>query len=426
MVSRPIGRHAQRIPFRFLCRTAAGKASSRPPETAPGGAQGSRISSLVALCVSALAQTGHVSHIALILPDLVAGGAQRVMLMLAREFVARGHRVDLVLLQAEGQLQSSVPQGVRLVDLHSRTHLLGSRGFAVRAIVRLANWLRKERPDAVLSTVTGTNIATVVAWKLAGARPRLVLREVNALRNVNSRVRLWAMRLLYRRADAVIALTRPMEEELADIVGVPCNKLFCIPNPVDRDHILAQSRASVEHPWLVTKDIPVIISVGRLVPAKDHATLLKAVELVVREQPARLLIVGEGPERAAIETIIEDLGLSNCVDLVGFDPNPWRWMARADLYVLSSLWEGHPNTLLEAVALGCPAMATIYDHSVGEMVHRLGISTVEPGNPIAMAKKINAKLDSFPNQSRLVGLSNPAIVADRYLSALNGVACAAR
>ena len=359
-----------------------------------------------------------MSNIALILPDLVAGGAQRVMLMLAREFVARGHRVDLVLLQAEGQLQSSVPQGVRLVDLRSRTRLLGSPGFAVRAIVRLANWLRKEHPDSVLSTVTGTNIATVLAWKLAGARPRLVLREVNALRNVNSRIRLWAMRLLYRRADAVIALTQPMEEELADIVGVPRKKLFRIPNPVDHDHILAQSRAPVEHPWLVHKDIPIIISVGRLVPAKDHATLLEAFARVVQKRPARLLILGEGPERNSIEALIHELGLAACVALVGFDPNPWRWMARADLYVLSSLWEGHPNSLLEAVTLDCPALVTTYDYSVGEMASRLGLSTVEPDNPIAMADKINEQLHF--RGGRLSGVKPPTLklLCDEYLLAL--------
>ena len=359
-----------------------------------------------------------MSHIALILPDLVAGGAQRVMLMLAHEFVARGHRVDLVLLQAEGQLQSSVPQGVRLVDLRSRSRVLGSSIFALRAIARLANWLRRERPDAVLSTVTGTNIATVLAWKLAATRPRLVLREVNALRNVNSRIRLWAMRLLYRRADAVVALSRPMERELADIVGVPRKKLFCIPNPVDRDYILAQSRAAVEHPWLVPKDIPIIISVGRLVPAKDHATLLKAFELVVRERPARLLIVGDGPERNSIEVLIHELGVAACVALIGFDPNPWRWMARADLYVLSSLWEGSPNTLLEARVLGCRTLVTKYDDSVIDLGPPCYSAVTPPGDSVAMATAIKDLLQVVPPAEMPAKQVATVVAAEEYLKVL--------
>jgi glycosyltransferase involved in cell wall biosynthesis len=361
-----------------------------------------------------------VSHIALILPDLVAGGAQRVMLMLAREFVARGHRVDLVLLQAEGQLQSSVPQGVRLVDLRSRTRLLGSRGFAVRAIVRLANWLRKERPDAVLSSVTGTNIATVLAWKLVGARPRLVLREVSTLRNVRSRSRLWAMRLLYPRADAVVALSRAMAAELVQVIGVPEKHLFCIPNPVDREALIEQSKAAVDHPWLENKQAPVIISVGRLIEAKDYPTLLRALALIVRETPVKLLILGEGPERAHIAALVKELGLQDSVDLIGFDSNPWRWMVRADLYVLSSLWEGHPNTLLEALALGCRALVTSYDDSVREMGEHLKFAVVTPGDPVAMGQAIRELLESKAPVELPSILPTPDTSAHQYLQVLHG------
>jgi hypothetical protein len=146
-----------------------------------------------------------MSHIALLLPELEAGGAQRVMLLLAREFVARGHRVDLVLLQATGPLLDSLPDGVTLVDLGARNHF-GQMGFFFSSSFGLARWLRQERPDVLLSSITGANLAALFARKMVRASLRVVIREAVTLKNVGSTLRLGAMRWLYPQADAVIAV----------------------------------------------------------------------------------------------------------------------------------------------------------------------------------------------------------------------------
>ena len=137
-----------------------------------------------------------MSRIALLLPDLEVGGAQRVMLLLAREFVKCGYCVDLVLLSPSGPLLSNIPDGVKIVDLEARSFGLGRLGFMTSSIIRLAVWIKREMPDVLLSTITGANLVALLARKVSAVSCRVVIREAVTLRNVNSVIRLQAMRWL--------------------------------------------------------------------------------------------------------------------------------------------------------------------------------------------------------------------------------------
>lgn len=156
---------------------------------------------------------------------------------------------------------------------------------------------------------------------------------------------------------------------------------------------------------------------GRLIPQKDYPTLLRAFALLPCDPCARLIIVGEGAERLLLEKLIDELAVEDRVQLVGFDANPWRWMARADLFVLSSRWEGHPNALLEAATLGLPAVVTEYDDSVREMARKCSITMVSVGQAEQMAWAISSTLaqeragpcEDMPSVSKAV---------DGYLSVL--------
>lgn len=356
-------------------------------------------------------------HVVLLLPELEAGGAQRVMLLLAREFAARGHRVDLVLLQATGPLLAEIPDNVRLVDLAARTHGLGQLGFTLSSIRRLGAWLRRERPDALLSTITGANLVAILARRAAGIPLRLAIREAVTLENHTSTVRRRAMRWLYPRADAVIALTEVMAAQLVRDLAVPSGRIHCIPNPVDAKRILARGSEPLAHPWLEDPNIKVVISAGRLIPQKDYTTLLRAFALLPPEVPTRLIIVGEGPERPRLEALATELGIGTRIHLPGFDANPWRWMARADLFVLSSLWEGHPNALLEALTLGLPAISTEYDPSVREMSEVGRPDLVAPADPKQLAEHIQRALvkPNIPAERRH---ARDGKAIDAYLAAL--------
>ncbi|WP_018989489.1 glycosyltransferase [Aromatoleum toluclasticum] len=360
-------------------------------------------------------------HIALLLPELEAGGAQRVMLLLAREFAARGHRIDLILLQATGPLLAEIPDEVRLVDLAARAHGLGQLGFTLSSIRRLGAWLKKERPEALLSTITGANLVAILARRAAGIPLRLVIREAVTLENHTSTLRRRAMRWLYPHADAVIALTDVMAEQLVRDLAVPPAKIHCIPNPVDAARIRAQGNEPLAHPWLQAPDLKVVISAGRLIPQKDYATLLRAFALLPATLSARLIIVGEGPERPRLEALATELGISTRIHLPGFDANPWRWMARADLFVLSSLWEGHPNALLEALTLGIPAVVTEYDDSALSLATCGLVVLVPPAYPGALARAIGRLVARTRSQDS--GAAATSAATDAAIGAYLGVLC---
>ncbi len=333
-----------------------------------------------------------MSRIALLLPDLEMGGAQRVMLLLARQFSSRGHHVELVLLSSAGPLLADVPDTVKIIDLSSRNYGLGGIGFLLSSVQRLSRWMSRSSPDVLLSTITGANLVALLAKRKSGASMRLVIREAVTLKNISSVLRLKAMRWLYPQADAVVALSPVMAKELIGSVGVSERLVHCISNPIDTHVVNQQAEMPVDDPWLSDKDYKVIISVGRLIEQKDYATLLRAFALLSSALSARLMIVGEGPERSKLESLAVELGVFETVRFVGFDANPWRWMARADLYVLSSRWEGHPNTLLEALALDLPIVSTAYDDSVKELATCYGFTVVPPGREEILAEAIKDQL----------------------------------
>ncbi len=333
-------------------------------------------------------------HLALLLPELEAGGAQRVMLSVADGLARRGHRVDLLVLDASGPLRDGVPCGVRLVDLAVRRSV-GGATFALRSVARLADWLRRERPAAMLSTISGTNLAAVLARALGSPSTRLALREAVTLDNVASPGRLRLMRWLYPRADCVIALSSHMAVQIHRTLGVPLRRIHCIANPVDTVRIRNLAAQPLDHRWLEQTDVRRIVAVGRLIPQKDFATLLQAFARLPAAGRVRLAIIGDGPERAALERLAAQLGRAEEVLFVGFDPNPWRWMGRSDLLVSSSRWEGHPNVLLEALALGLPVVSTIYDPSalaLREAAGEIPLRFAEVGDAEGLSRQIEDAL----------------------------------
>ncbi|MCB1955893.1 MAG: glycosyltransferase [Rhodocyclaceae bacterium] len=356
-------------------------------------------------------------HLALLLPELESGGAQRVMLSLADGLARRGHRVDLLVLDAAGPLRAAVPSSVRLVDLGVR----GNRAaYALRAAAGLTGWLRRERPAALLSTISGTNIVAVVARALGSPSTRLALREAVTLDNVASPGRLCLMRWLYPKADCVIALSHHMAAQLGLSLGIPRALIRCIANPVDSDRIRNMAAHPLDHPWLAQTSGPLIVAVGRLIPQKDFATLLQAFARLPTALGARLAIVGEGPERGALEQLALRLGCADRVLLVGFDPNPWRWMSGADLLASSSRWEGHPNVLLEALALGLPIVSTIYDPSALELralADGLSLGFVNAGDAEAMSLRMAEALSDPAGRGTGVPSSLDAAI-DAYEEAL--------
>jgi glycosyltransferase involved in cell wall biosynthesis len=360
-------------------------------------------------------------RIALFMPSLSGGGAQRVMLTLADGFVRAGLAVDLVLAQVAGEYRDEVPQGVRVVDLGAVSVLA-----CFPALVR---YLRRERPTALLATASHANVVALWARRVARVPTRVVVRESNTI-SVSSRgSSRWRQRLIpslarrcYPWADGVVAVSEGAARDLARTTGLPAARIRVLPNPIVTPELAALAREPLSHPWFAAGEPPVVLGVGRLAKQKDFSTLLRAFGLVRRRRPVRLVILGEGTERAALASLAEALGVKEEVAFPGFVPNPFPYMARAGVFVLSSAWEGMPGVLIQALACGAPVVATDCESGPRELLQGGRFGRLVPVGDVA---ELGAAIASTLDQPRpapqetVRPYTRDAAVA-RYLSVLEG------
>jgi glycosyltransferase involved in cell wall biosynthesis len=236
-------------------------------------------------------------------------------------------------------------------------------------VLKLAKYLRDHSPQVMLTTLTGTNLVSIMARGLSRRRFRLVIREAAALNNVKSTVRKWLMRWLYPSADQIVALTEHMKEQMFNELKIPRHRVTVIGNPLDfeRIDVLAKDKRELQY---IRSLKPYIVAIGRLAEPKDFYTLIRARGKLPPTAP-NLVIIGDGPQRTALESIVQELDLKDCVHLLGFRSNPYPWLRAAQGFMLSSRWEGYPNVLLEALHFGLPIVATEYDCSLRALLRSL-------------------------------------------------------
>ena len=297
------------------------------------------------------------TKLAIFLPSLRGGGAERTMLNLAHGLSERGYAVDLVLARAEGPYLREVKESIRLVDLN------GSR--LLTSLPVLVRYLRHERPLAMLSIMNYTSIVALWARRLAGVSTQVVVSERNMLSYAAQQAPDQPLRLMprlirrfYPWADGIVAVSKGVADDLAQVTDLPRERIQVIYNPVVTPELREKAQAPLDHPWFAPGEPPVLLAAGRLVMKKDFPTLIQAFARVRRARPARLLILGQGPERPVLQALVRQLGLEQDVSLPGFVANPYPYMARAALFVLSSRWEGLPGVLIEALYCGVPLIAT--------------------------------------------------------------------
>ena len=355
-------------------------------------------------------------RIALFLPTLQYGGVERVMLNLAGGFAGRGFPVDLLVADPRGEFRSQVPPEVRLVDLGGKRVLA-----SLSALVR---YLRRERPAGLLAAMDHTNVVALWARKLAGVPTRIVASSHCLLSREARAGKLWRSRLMpffarhfYPWADEVVAVSQGVAGDLARVTGLSRERIQVIYNPVVTPHLLAQAQAPLEHPWFQASSPPVVLAVGRLSIEKDHVTLIRAFSLVRRQRTARLLILGEGKERRALQGLVASLGLGEDVALPGFVENPLAYMARSAVFALSSSFEGFGLVLVEALAAGVPVVSTDCESGPREILEDGELGRLVPGgDPEALARAILQSLDQprhAPSAKSLQRYSLPAAL-DSY------------
>jgi glycosyltransferase involved in cell wall biosynthesis len=360
----------------------------------------------------------HKPRVALFLPNLAGGGAERAFVELANRFVDLGCEVDLVLAKAGGTYLPEVSPSVRVIALG------GIRTLS--SVMRLRRYIRSQRPAVVMSGLDTANVANWLACWLAGVPDAPVLTQ----RSVLSRrwrathphsTWIWIKLLgfFYRRAHKVISNSQAAADDLITTLGVRPEQVTVIHNSVDAANIRRLTAQSVEHDWVSETAAPLLLLVGSLTEAKDIPTTLRAFARLYKERDCRLLVLGEGPDRAMLEKLINQLNIQGAVQMIGFDPNPFRWMARARVLVSSSPSEGCPNVILQALACGLPVVATDGPGGTSEILENGRWGRLVPvGDDQALAIAIAETLDSprAIDVAAYISRFEPARVAHVYLS----------
>lgn len=340
----------------------------------------------------------HDARLAFYLPSLRGGGAERVTVNLMRGLAKMDVPLDLVLVKAEGPYLAEVPDNVRVIDLQS-TRVIAS-------VPHLIRYLKRERPAVLVSAMVQANIAALLARRLVGGNTKLAVVEHSTLsrQSLKSTSRKEILmpifaRRVYPWAKGVAAVSQGVADDLAQVTGVSREKIKVLYNPVVREEIFEAARQDIQHPWFHDSNSPLIIAIGRLTKPKDFPTLIRAFASLKKQRDAKLLILGEGEERQSLEALVKELGLETCVSLPGFVTNPYAYLARARLFVLSSQWEGLPTVLIEALALGVPAVSTDCESGPREILKHGNYGRLSPvGDSSALAKQIEAALDEIPKK----------------------------
>ncbi len=360
---------------------------------------------------------GRRTRVLVALTDLDAGGTQHVMTALLGGLSRERFELHLALLRDGGRFRDRVPADVRV-------HVLRRRRVR-EAALPLLRLVRELRPDVVLSSVYHLNVALLLLRRWLPPDTRVLIREATMPQAALATRRprwLWSLffRRVYRAADGVICQCEAMADDLERSFGLPRDRLTVLYNPLDAEALRAEARRG-SSPYAARGAGPHVVAVGRLDPVKRFDRLVDALPALVREFPsAALWIVGDDPtpdqdrERALRDRAVR-LGVSAHLQLVGHQGDPARWLAHADLFVLCSAWEGLPNALLEALAVGTPVITLEVPGGTREILRLAGL-------PDRMVRTLDWKRDWFRGASepRVADLSafRPDHVLSRWTSLL--------
>lgn len=357
--------------------------------------------------------------LAFYVPSLTVGGAERVTVSVANGLAERGYDVHLLVSYYEGSFVGEVDDAVTVFDLE--TPRVPGLGIGA-SVPRLVSYLRRQSPSMVFAQMIYASDVLLTAHLLAGSDALVVPTVHNTVGMHDPPKERLVQRLatvLSGRADRFVAVSAGAAQSVVEELAVPEEKVSVLHNPIPVADIRAQACESADHEWTADEELDVVLGIGRLAPQKDFETFLRAFADVYAANPnTRAIIIGRGPERERLEAIARDLGIAEVVDFTGYVDNPYSYMADADVLAMSSIHEGLPTVLIEALACGCPVVST--DCPSGPRTI-LEDGTHGPLVPVADAPALGeAVLDTLnapPDRSTLVDRARdfaPETVLDDY------------
>jgi len=338
--------------------------------------------------------------IAFFFPNFEVGGAERVTLNLLQGLDRRHFDCSLVLGEKKGYYLQELPADISVAALGTQ------RFFSL--FIKLIKYFRRAEPDIFISVFPHFSLISILARNFSRAKTRIVIIEhslfsrsaVNAQtlprRLVARFIFPYLMKIFYRQAEAIIAVSKGVAEDIGRITRLK-DKIKIIYNPIVNEAIYILMKENIKHPWFLSQEAPTLLAVGRLAKAKDYPTLLRAFALVLKKEPARLVILGEGSEKKRIEKLSRMLGISKNIAFLGLQKNPYKYMAKSSIFVLSSQQEGFSTVIVEAMACGLPVVATDCETGPREIIKQGKSGFLVPvGDYAALAKAIIKLLKDYP------------------------------
>lgn len=337
-----------------------------------------------------------MTDIALVLVAASGGGAERAMIGVMNQLAKTGLKIDVVVVRKTGPFLGEIDPAIRIVDLGA--------GKIRRMLLPLNRYVKREKPGLIVSALTATDPFVLLGKALFRWKSKVHISVQNAPTasavSDDFYFRIWprVIRWFYRFAESLNAISVGVARDVEGIMGRPAGSITVINNPVDIPRAVAMAAEAPSHPWLADKTVPVLLAVGRLTMQKDFPTLLRAHAKVRETRDVRLVILGEGEDRAALETLAGELGTDESVAMPGFDANPFAAMAAADAFVLSSRWEGFANVVAEALACGTRVVSADCPSGPAEILENGRYGVLVPiqdaeALAVAMAAAIDAPVD---------------------------------
>jgi len=322
-----------------------------------------------------------------VLPSLRGGGAERVILTLLKGLDVSKFQSELVLLEKTGNYVEDLLKNLKVYALNKKK--------ARFAIFSLARFLTYQRPKILFTTLPQINALGYLSLKISHSKPFWIIRRANyEPPQILPFLTKFFLKKSYQKADKIVCVSKGLAKDLAKYWHISEKKINVIPNPIDIDNIQNLAKSRINHPWFYSQT-PIIVAVGRLTGQKGFSFLIKAFSQVLSQFKAKLVILGQGPEKETLEQLTREFRVEREVEFLGFQNNPYPYIARAQVFVLSSLWEGFPNVLVEAMACGVPVVATDCPFGPREILEdgKYGL-LVPPANEEALAKAILKILES--------------------------------
>jgi glycosyltransferase involved in cell wall biosynthesis len=331
-----------------------------------------------------------IERVALVVSDFEGGGVERTFANLAIGLARLGVAIDLIVGRPDHPFLARLDGTIRVLPV------VGEREVLLR------DYLRDQSPDVLITGKLADDFAALSARRgLAGGTrivaavgtvlsARFAAHRFNPFRTY---LEVRRIRAEYGRLDGIAAVSDAVAEDLRRVFLVEQVPLRVLPNPVIPEDLADLALGACPHPWLAPGQPPVILAIGGLRKVKDYPTLLRAFARVLTRGDSRLLILGDGKERARLQALAARLHIADRVDLPGFVPNPFPYLARAAVLALTSRREGLGNVLVEAMALGTPAVATDCFGGVRDLLQDGRLGSLTPvGDHAALAASIEEGL----------------------------------